>query len=440
MAEIVVYHGQQAVFLDLVPNWQNDVDQTRAYKTDIFTSYSGKEKRRALRQTARREWSMTALVERDRMRHVNDIMSSWTGGPVLLANPTKTQKLTGFLPAGTFITSVGAVPDWLVAGAYVCLEYRREMHYRIVKEVRGFEIEFLNADGVSWPPGTKMRPLMFGRLTTGMKQRVYTDSVLSLVLEFSVDPGSETDLEGAQRTLFDSLEVWDRPPNWRELIDVTFDATTEVLDFDRGRIRVVHPNDFSIRVQKNTYLNRNAAESSDIEGFFHRMRGQRGTFFMPTWTNDITLASGTALLDGDNLLTTEQIEIVQLLDNSPTHRRVMIRLKDGSIIYNRLDDVGAASSGYGNAWGLNYGGPDAFGEALLTFRDPWPRTIQPWEIDAISWLLPTRFASDSLTISWKTDLVSEFQTSTKTLVDLPFVPSTQYGWGFGYGVNYGGTP
>lgn len=333
---------------------------------------------------------------------------------------------------------IGAAPPWLVPGATVCLEHKRRMAHRVVREVRGYEIDFEDTDGEFWPVGTKIRPLFSGRLQSGLRARVYTDSVASLDLDFSIDPASVEDRYGEETRIFDDMEILDRERNWREPLDLTFEAVTERLDYDRGRVRVFSPQDFSSRVQRETYLNRTEADADFIQSFFYRQRGRRGTFLFPTWTNDIAVVEGTTLEAGALTLVTPQTEIFQLLANSSSHRRILVRTKAGGWYPNYVVGIGAVADGYGYGYGLNWGGGGDTAEALLSLRDPWPVTITPGEIDTVSWLLPTRFASDSLTISWRTDSVSEFQISTKSLVDYPYVPSTRSGWGLNYGRMYGG--
>ena len=47
------------IYLDLEPNWSSGLTENLDFMTDVFTSRSGKEKREALRSTARRSLSFT---------------------------------------------------------------------------------------------------------------------------------------------------------------------------------------------------------------------------------------------------------------------------------------------------------------------------------------------------------------------------------------------
>lgn len=440
MAQLVEVDGEFLIFLDLTPNWKDDVSVSRAYKTDIFTSFNGREQRRALRQTPRREISFNALLSHGDMRRINTVMAVWKGYKQVLMDPSRTARLFEALEPGQLFAHFETVPSWVVPEMLVTLEYKRVVAARRVRRVLGNEIEFYEADNELWPSGTRVHPAVVGRLTNGLKQRIFTNEVATAVVDFSIEPASETFAYPPTTNLvFDGMEVWGKKPNFASPLDLNQEAKAEFVDFDRGRTSSLEPYNFSWRVQKNLFLNRNAGDALDMEGFFHRMRGARGTFLAPTWTNDIELDPGEILVGGSYRMETAHGDTLDLLSGSDSHTRLVVILKSGLMIPNKVVGIGADISGYGNNYGFDYGGDGDNGSGIITFRDPWPRTITEGEISQVCGLMPVRFASDSLTITWRTDSVSEFQVATKSLLDSPYDPSTQdYGWGLNYGNNYGG--
>lgn len=434
MVEIINVQGVPHVFLDVMPNWKNGVAVTREYKTDIFTGQSGREQRRALRSTPRKSLSFDAVAAQDRMRRLSVIMENWKGGPLLLPDPTRSARSVALMAPGALSIAVNKEVPWLRAGTLAALEYRGNIVFREIVERQGYLLIFSGFDSESWPVGTKVHPLLQGRLMEGMGQRWFTNSVQVPAIEFSVDPISEDKRISENGPMFDGYEVFDMKPNWATPIQVDFETDVEEVDFERGQRRVYTPLDSNRRLQKNAYLNRDFAAAEKIADFLQRQRGRRGTFLMPTFTQDFLFEDTDTINQGESSLL---IRNPELLLRSP-HLRIAVLTKDGRVWPNRLLGLTKAASGWGFGWGLDYGGTGLNAAVVLALRDPWPRSFTPSQVSAISWLLPTRLASDSLTITWETDTVSQFQLNTRTLVNIARPVNDKTGWGLNYGRSYGG--
>lgn len=72
--------------------------------------------------------------------------------------------------------------------------------------------------------------------------------------------------------------------------------------------------------------------------FLHYMKGSWGTFYFPTFQNDLPLST-PILLGADNDVTVPYMGLSAYLDGAVPYRDVRIRLEDGSIEYKRITTI-----------------------------------------------------------------------------------------------------
>lgn len=438
MTQVITVGGQSVVFFEFAPNWNTPVTTTHEYKTDIFSAYQGREQRRALRQTPRQTLEYRTSIYREQQRAFDTVISSRLGR--LFAVPEIARSVGTIFP--TFVSTTRMVVaddgfDWLYPGALIAVQYRRSSEIRVVQEVEGREIIFSAPSTRDWPVGTKLRPVQIGRFDPNMPTRRLTNDVMEANLSFLVEPGTPFRVRGYQGRMFDGREVLTLRPNWGEAVTVNYETDWSVLDFGRGARLVEHPVPYNSRIHKATYLGRNREEADYIEGFFYRMRGRRGSFYAPTWLRDFN--PEVRLLGGDNQLIVSDLDVMRFLMDDPTRLRIVVVTKSGEMFMNVITGAATPAGGWGNIWGLDWGGSGAPHSTVLGLRDAWPRDIELGEIASISWLLSSRFASDSLTLEWETDSVSQFQLNIQTIEDrTPPASLITGGWGLVWGQAYGG--
>jgi hypothetical protein len=438
MTQVVTIGGQSVLFFEFPPNWKTPATTTHEYKTDIFTAYQGREQRRALRQTPRQSWEFKTSIYRDQQRAFDTIMSARLGR--LFAVPDFTRSVATIFPTLNSTTRMAVADDgfdWLFVGALVAVQYGRFSELRTVQEVQGRELIFTTPTTRSWPINTKIRPVQVGRFDPNVPTRRLTSDVMEASIEFMVEPTTGYRVRGYQGRMFDNREVLTLRPNWGQPLTVNYETDWITLDFGRGARLVDHAVPYNSRLHKATYLGRTRQEADYIEGFFHRMRGRRGSFYTPTWIRDFN--PEVRLLGGDSQMVISDLDVLRFLMEDPTRLRVVVVTKSGELFFNKITGAATPLGGWGNIWGLDWGGAGVLRSTVLGFRDPWPRDIELGEIASVSWLLSSRFASDSLTLEWETDTVTQFQLNIQTIEDrVPQLPPSVGGWGLVWGQAYGG--
>lgn len=239
----------------LEPNWSTPVQVTQSYRTDVITSRSRMEQRRALRKLPRKNISFTALTQ-----DLPGFRAARTNAAVSIPDPTRVYR-------------GGPAPAWLVTGAAV----------------------FVDGTATTYSGQTgEIRPALTGLLTSP-KTTLLTNAVATVPVELAVTPGSETPTNYDQVIhVHDGREVFTRRPNWANTVSLDFDWPVETVDFGHGRIETFRPVTFDTETVQATYLGLGAADVQEIENFFHRVTGQLGEFWLPSGINDLPMTAGSA--------------------------------------------------------------------------------------------------------------------------------------------------
>ena len=397
--------GARARVSPVVPNWRRAYEVEYQFKTEIFTSRSGKEQRRALRSTPRKKLSFEATPVLGRFRAFNELMASWHNNTIILPEVPRQASLGLAMDAGEAIAQLTeAAPDWVVPDATVVLNYKGQYETRRVQSVAGSQIVFTGVSAIDWPVGTKVHPGLTGRLAATIRSRRETNAVAVVQVEMEVAPASEPVVPPpAAPATFNGRELFTIKPNWAELPDVTYESDREEIDYERGRTAIFTPVQFTTRRVRQTFTGRAYEDMNLIREHFERMKGQRGEFYMPTWESDIV--PGPLVPAGSNTIRIYGTQFADQYQDSTVFKAVMVQFRDGTIQNNVVEDI--------------YSVDDADGQdSVIQVATAWLQDISPENVKLASWLLVRRHATDTLTIEWLTNTVGQCQLTVQTLEDL----------------------
>lgn len=398
--------GTRAKVSPLVPNWMEPYEVEYAFKTDMFTSRSGREQRRALRSTPRKKISFKATPAGDPFRAFNDLMASWHNNTVILPEaPRQAVAAQPIMPDDLTMTIYGDIPEWVVPEATVVLAYRGQYETRKVESAAGNIVVFTGASAILWPVGTKLHPGVSGRIEASLKTTRNTNRATTVDFSMDVTPASEpvVPVPAAPQT-FNGRELFTVKPNWISLPDVTYESQREPVDYDRGVIAIFTPVAFVSQIRKMTYSSRDYAGMKELTDLFHRAKGQRGEFYMPTWEADIQVGKSSPVASR-----TIRINGTDFAKNYPAdtvHKAVAVYFNDGSVIYQTVESIYEVNDADGN-------------DSVIQVGADWTRIVSPATVKTISWLLVWRFATDTLTVEWLTNTVARCDMTFRSLEDLP---------------------
>lgn len=389
------------------PNWKSaPFAITYSFSTEIFTSRSGKEQRRALRTTPRKTVEFTATMHHKEFQDAKRRFWSWQDKSFAMPEFTRFAEVTAPMGAGEDTISVSTVLADFRVGAIVLLVSGSTIEIRTVKAIDA-ALKALTFDSVSetvWPLGARVHVALTGSMVTSLGFARMTNAVAELPLVFDVTPLSTPYIEPPAPTdTFNGREVFLKKPNWAERVDVTIEHDVDDVDYGRGAIVRFVPVAFGREIKKATFLGKGFDQAEDIRNLFFRMRGRRGEFYMPSWEDDIPAILPTSA--GASFLRVPGYEFYDQFVDSTVHKAVSVQMADGTYQLRKVTSIDKVS--------------DAQGEGtLISIDSPWGAALTETSVVMVSWLYVRRFASDDLTIEWMTRGVAQAQLAMQTLEDL----------------------
>lgn len=384
------------------PNWKSRYSESYEYATEIIVSDSGREQRRAWIQAARRSVSYRALVNRDRMRALRRTLANRGGS---FEFPDEVRRARVVSATTTSATFDAAPPDWLATGRRVVFEDRatREREVRVVDSVSGVTVAFTAPSARTWAAGTRVMPALTGTLAPTVRTSAHTDDVFEMPVELDVEPGTEFETVGLPAHTFGGLEVLTHRPDWSDRVEFESVDPTIRSDMGFGVRSTYRAVPFTTEITRRTHLVWGADQLNQTLGLFQRSRGRQGEFYVPSWTNDISLAAPTAA--GSSVFVVAGHDFFDAYATDTVRRCFMVRMAGGSLLYFRIASMAKSTSG------------DA--RTLITTTVAAPADIDPVTLSAICWMPVCRFASDTLTVSWVTDTTADITMNLQALEDRP---------------------
>lgn len=408
-------------FIPVVPNWSSGVRDSYEFRTEIITSRNGQEMRRAQRNAPRRSVSISALLSGGLMRRVTDALALSRIGNATAADHTAEPAILIADAGPTQSTlSLASVPAWLMVGAAVALTSQRDTATGVVDAVVGTTVTLTAQHGVTWPVGTRVRPLLDVFVAPQNELTAPVPDIATAALTFEVQPGSWnrtpaelTDEDGFQHPnvraaegVFYGRYVLLRKPNLLSAPKITMVNGAERVDYGRGVVRSYVPTKFAQRQFSAQYLGLNREDTLSILDIFLRTKGRAGEVFVPTWGEDFP--ERVAVADDRTQIAVSGSEIYDAYHDDLAHRSILVADDAGNLHPAQIQSIALAS-----------------GDTVLTLDAAMPAGFTLATISRISWMFVCRFASDTLTVQWITDGVAQILLNLVTLEDRPV--ETLYG-------------
>lgn len=377
---------------------------TREYRTEIIVSRSGKEQRRALRQTPRKRIEYVTGLCDENVRAFDRAMVTAQRIPLTIPERVRFVEFEDGLPPGFSAVVIDPVPSWIFVGAVLVLDGGFSAAFRTVSIISGTTVTFEETDAIAWPAPTRLSPALDGYLESNIPAPLTSrmHNVVEASISFNVDPGSEVPPEplGTAASTLAGREIFlAMPDRWQEIgIDRVQDGAA-ATDYGFGRIRRFFPIGFSTRMWEAQYTACDFDHADLIRQFFDRMKGRQHEFYMPTWQQDLVPVSGVA--SGATTLTVEGTATDATFDPSTVYKGIAIRKTDGGWITRTVTSI--ATSG---------------GNSVITVGSAWGENVALDAIDRVSWLPVWRFSSDTMTMSWPREDVSHIKLPMQMLESL----------------------
>ena len=394
--------GTRAELWPFQPNWNSSPKVTVEYKTEIITSRSGREQRRAQRLWPRKVIEFDVLVEGGSYIDLKRLLTRWQNKTFIVPDVTRSVAIPNAVSSGTQVIPMGSAPWWAVAGADVIIQtpisaYKWRQSVHGIASVSGGNITLADATNQNWPVGTTICPALLSLAGADIAVNPQTSTVADVKVTFAVDPGSEPRvLHPDAPTTFDGREVLTWRTNWRDVPQTNWLYPMEQVDYGRGRIETVRPIQFSTSARRISMMAKTAAEAERHLAQFMRMRGQRGEFWADSGEPDL-IPKGTTP-PGNNIIKVAGGDFYDTYSGDTVHSALQFVMKDGTV--HRTKILGMA---------LNAGDTD------VTIETALGQPVSEATVERVSWLRVCRHATDEMSLEWITDSVVETQITVQTL-------------------------
>lgn len=367
------------------PDWAGGYETTRSFRTDIAVSRSSTEQRRGLRDVARFSARYRTVVQDAELRAASHFLRAWQNKPTAVPDFARYRLTTGSSSGGASTLTMTSPPAWAAAGflAVLCGD---DIELVEIAGVAGSTITLADPLANAWPSGSVLRPALHGLLDGRISASRFHRGAAEIGVSLACYPGGEPpEAEGTATDTFNGREVFTVDPDWAGRPNLDHLFPVEQVDFGIGRSAQFRPIAAAQRLTEAQF-NLGVADAVELEQFYLRMKGRRGSFYRPTMEKDFALAatagSGTAsfLASGTDLAT--DFGSVDYAAN-PTALEVV--MTSGTRLRRLI--TGITVSG---------------GNSSVAVSGTWGVSLTAATVARISWMPLARFASDDLTTSWRT--------------------------------------
>jgi len=387
----------QSATIGLRHSWERSYVQEIEFRTEIIQSRRGYEQRIAQRARPRIKFQSTHLATPALFARTMQRLAENEGREMVAPYEREPVRLTLDADEGDAVVYPDALPRWGVPGLPILFGtpdggLLLAQMARVDTDAVGpsaNRIYLTQGLDQALPAGTKAWFGCKGRLSDVPRFSAMTSSVGEAEIEFAVAPDAfpHPDYGSAQDT-YRGDEVLTLRPNWIRNPEITFEQDRFDLDTSRGIPDYLIRRPYTTRTTRAEFLLDTPARQEQFLGLFYRCRGKQRRFFFPTATAEATLARDIAA--ADTTVVVRGRDMHEQFVSSTTYRHLRIVFRDGTSFSARVELV------------TPYGASDS----LLTLDAPIPDAHVADDVLNINWLVPTRFASDRLTVEWLTDTVA----------------------------------
>lgn len=399
-----------AVFANFKVNWREAVTERFSFKTDIFSSGSGREVREARRIAPIWEISFTTVFRRDDHRKLASLMTGFREEEIIFPVPTVHCRTTGFWNLGhDFVRLTEDVrPAWLDVDELVMIDDR---FYRVDRlGPNGFWVERVDGGAedlvfpgppertADTPPGTKITFAARGRVSSQLDIEFPTSRVGTCEITLHPTPRGSVPYAPSEHEFarFSALDRFDFRVNWADAVETRYDQQREEFRAETGPVSYFWKAVPTVRYWTTPHTAKTLDEARRMVSFFVQQRGRARTFFYPAVASELRPNNGIAKNASEIPLVGEDLAIEAEFNLSPQF--LLIETRDRKQYFRALTGVYRQN-----------------GHTVAQLQAPIPEELLMRDILAVRALYQARFADDALEVEWLTDTVAQIEMKARSI-------------------------
>jgi hypothetical protein len=364
-------------------NWRDGMIERLSWLTDVLSSPTGNEQRRANRLTPRRDFDVDFLLK-DQERSFFDLWLHRMAGSDCFI-PLWHDAVRLGAPANEDDLDLTAPVESLEFddGTFAILIGKDAFEYEKVEIISSDAETLYLAGGIqrAWPKGTILAPLRRARITDRTKMDRASSRVSEVSVSFYIVKSNPYD-EGAHTgDTYLGLPVMSDMPNYADAADTDFQWSFSEQDNDQGYRFRRSTQDRALPLQTYSWQVRGRVAKKALKQLLYRFRGRQKGFWLPTFNDDLSLA--TSVPANSNQLVVK--ETGYTFSGGPTSGReyIMIRSWSQGRLYRK---VTAATVGPNQT-------------EVLTLDSPIPTAIPISDVRQICYMDTARLSQDQIELS-----------------------------------------
>lgn len=185
-------------------------------------------------------------------------------------------------------------------------------------------------------------------------------------------------------------ELFPLSPNWQTSPAIGFFSGRETIQYNMGVVSIRNLTPYNARTVSNGYFLKDKQEEFDLLSFFHSHRGRLNRFWLPINFRELKITQDIFM--GDDYF---YIQDNGFYDVAKYYERVLIRLKDGSLLTRKIKSSASRT--------------------CVRIKTAFEYAISAAQIESVSLVILARFDQDDLEISYLTTDLSEVSILFKEL-------------------------
>lgn len=363
--------------------WQTGIIERLEWLTNVIEAQDGSEQRIALRQTPRRIFEFTFLVQERQRAELEAKL--WANGAKAWDVPIWTDKTltTSAILTGTVVVPVDTAYRDFAVGNKVLLQDRYNSRLATIATVNASYLTLTAAMPFDMEQETEVTPVRTGHLDQSQQVTRFTGDSLYDVVRFQLDDISSHAAESAAYSYRD-YPVYEGPSTGWDSDPVTgYERKTDIVDFGSGGIYRDDLTGIPKLTSSHNWTLPSRQAIADFRAFLYARRGRLNALWLPSFIPDLQLTSTTASTSLQlNVLNTGYTQNYHLSKN---RRDIRIELQDGTILYRRITACAEI---------------DGQTEQLTIDIAPGVDLI-PDDIERISFMTFSRLQADAVEMAWQ---------------------------------------
>jgi len=380
-------NGNRITAWTLPVDWRDGVTERLGWLTELLTSPSGVEQRRALRLSPRRTLE-AAMLASERERVLLDLsLYGWGGRIWAVPVWNDVQRLSAALPAGA--TEIACDTRWrdFRADGMALLRGESAFDYEVVaiRSAADGELQLTRPLQRNWLPGTALYPMRPAQLVEQPRLTRLTDRLQRVEAQFSVMEACDWP-EAMPATSYRGWPVFEQPPDESEELTSTWQRLQSTLDNLTSLPAITDTAGVAFPVQSHRWRVHGREEQGRLRSLLYALRGRQQALWLPTHADDLQMI--TELPFNGTVFDIRQCGYSRFFRlSAPGRRDIRIETGDGEVFHRRVVAV-----------------QEVDGETeRVSIDTALGRTVAPEQIQRISFMMLCRLDQDDIEIHHLTD-------------------------------------